>query len=1152
MDHSRVSSTSLAALLVAQTLVSFASNAAKMLVLALALVPGVLAPEAANEGLALLPIALAAPYVFLSPLFAWFADRFSTRTVLSVSILLLLALLGGLAFALHVQSVPLTIAAFLLLAVHSALVSPSKRAMLREVAPPEKYGPSVLLLEMLTLGAIVAGAYSGARALEAAGLTGDMALGWVSAERFACVLPLIAACASVAFLPTRPTAARAAGAPPQELITHPINHLFELLRTARLRTTALGLLFFHMLGGAAVLVLIDAGRDWAAQPPGTVSVTGLAAVLLLFAGAGALAGNFVAGVVSRGRSENGLVPFGAAGMAVAAWWASANSLDAPAFRPALMLLGFSAGIYLAPLHIYFQHRVGRARRTRMGGALNLFRGLGGIAAGGLYYLMAAGLHWSLSRQLAGLAVASAFVAVLAVWLSPEHLMLLIFRALGRVLYRLRIQGLVNLPPGGALIVSNHISYVDALILQVLFPRKLWVLAVHGRRRRGLPLWFYRITGVIPLSSEKATEGLRLAIHKMKEGELVCVFPEGQVSRTGALMEIRKGFEVLAKRAEVPVVPVFIDSLWGSIFTYANQKLICKLPERYPHSVLVQVGPPLPYQNVNAVLARQALLDLGERAYQQREELKRHLGYEILRSLARHPWNVSLVDCTVERKEVRAGTLLAAAATYAQLIRREVPERRVGIVLPPGAGGYIANLAVLLAGKSPANLNFTAGAGAIEASLRMGEIRTVISAEAMRAKLPQFPWPEKTRDMRVDLAACGKPAIFARLALIWLLPSRLLALLWGVPRVGDNAEVALLFTSGSSGEPKGVPLTHRNILGNCGQISATGILSKKETLLAFLPIFHSFGFTVTLWYALMRGVRTVTLPSPLDAKRIIEVVEQEKVTVFVSTPTFIRPVFKRAEPAQLRSLRFVVSGAEKLPVDLFEQFLQKFGIRILQGYGLTETTPVTNVNLPEPRNLPKGVKIQEGHRLGSVGRLFAGMTARIVHPETGETLPPDKTGILCLRGANVFGGYLKDPVRTAEALRDGWFVTGDLARFDDDGFLFIEGRLSRFSKVGGEMVPHLTIEQKIAEAFALEPGEAPKVVVLGVPDAAKGETLVLLTTEPIDAAQLREKLTAAGLPNLWIPKVVVRLERIPVLGSGKCDLRGCRELAAKPGADAAAG
>lgn len=1149
-ENTRTTPASLVALLVAQTLVSFAANAGKMLVLALVLVPGVLPDASVDIGLAALPVVLAAPYVFLSPLFAWFADRFSTRTVLGVSLVLLLVLLGGLAAALYGRNLLAVAGVFVLLAAHSALVSPAKRTMLREVTPPQKYGAAVLLLEMLTVAAIVAGAYVGARAVDAAGA--DVSAAWTAAARLAAWLPVVVAGALVAFIPSRRTAVRLAGAPPPELLTRPINHLFELLRVARLRTAALGILFFHLFGGALVLVLIDAARQWTLQHPGAVGVTGLAATLMLFAGAGALGGNFVAGLLSRARTEIGLVVLGAGGMALAAWWASANALEAPEFRPALVLLGFSAGLYLAPLHIYFLHRVSRARRTRMGGALNLFRGVGGIAAGGLYYLMVFRLHWPLSAQLELLASAAAVVAVIAVWLAPEHLMLLLFRAVARVVYRLRAQGLENLPAGGALLVSNHISYVDALLLQVAFPRKVWFLAVHGRQRRGLTLWFYRISGVIPLSSARATEGLRLAIRKMKEGELVCVFPEGQVSRTGALMEIRKGFETLAKRAEVPVVPVFIDSLWGSIFTYANQKLVFKLPEQFPLSVLVAVGPPLSHRSVNPVLARQALLDLGERAYQQRDELRRHLGYETLRSLARHPWKIVVVDRTAERREVSAGTLLAAAATYAQFLRRTVPERRVGIVLPPGAGGFIANLAVVLAGKIPVNLNFTAGPGAVESSLRLGEIRTVVSAEAMRAKLPQFPWPAGTRDLRADLAACGKPAVVARLALIWLLPSRLLATLWRVPRVGDRAEAALLFTSGSSGEPKGVPLTHRNILANCAQISATGVLPKHETLLAFLPIFHSFGFTVTLWYGLMRNLRIVTLPTPLDPKRNLEAIEEERVTVFVGTPTFIRPLLKRAEPGQLQSLRFIVSGAEKMPVDLYEQCLQRFGVPILQGYGLTETTPVTNVNLPEPRGLPPGVKPQVGHRLGSVGRLLPGLTARIVHPETGEILPPDRTGVLWLRGANVFGGYLKDPVRNAESLRDGWFVTGDLARFDDDGFLFIEGRLSRFSKVGGEMVPHLTIEQKIVEVFGLEAAEAPKAVVLGVPDAAKGETLVLLTTEPIEPAQLRERLTAAGLPNLWIPKVVHRLERIPVLGSGKCDLRGCRELAvAKPTPDRSA-
>ncbi len=1136
LDHKTSSTASLIGLLVSQTIASFSANAAKAVVLALAFVPGVLAPGAVDEWLALLPVVLAAPYLFFAPLFTWGAERYSGRVALGTALLVLPGLLLGLAHALQQRSVPGAIVVFALLAVHSVLVSPAKRKVLSEVAADRKFSAALLLMEMLGIAAVVAGVFLGAVAV-------GPTEGWASAERIVWWLLALAVLGWAVFLPVRSGGGRAADLPRPEVLARPINHLLELLRSPRMRTTALGILVSYAIGGAMALVLIDAGRHWAATASGGVGFAHLAATLMLFGGIGGVAGGLVAGQVSRGRTEIGLVPLGAAGIAVASWWAAANRLDAPAFRPALVMVGFSAGLYLAPLQLYFQHQVRRAQRLRMVGALSLFRGLGGLAAGAIYYLMAGVLQWPIADQLHALAVAAVVVAFGAVWSAPEHLMVLFFRVLGRVFYRLRIHGVENLPEGGALIVSNHISYVDALILQVVFPRKLWFLAVHGRKRRGLPGWFHRISGVIPLSEEHATGGLRLAIRKMKEGELVCVFPEGQVSRTGALMEIRKGFETLAKRAEVPVVPVFIDSLWGSIFTYANQKLILKLPERFPLSVLVQVGPPLPHGSVTAVLARQALLDLGEQAYQQRDELRRNLGYETLRSLARHPWKVVLVDRTAQRKEVSAGMLLAAAATYAGLLRREVPERRVGIVLPPGAGGYIANLAVVLAGKVPVNLNFTAGVAATESSLRLGEIRTVLSAAAVREKLPQFPWPERTRDMREDLAACGKAAVVARLVAVWLLPSRLLGLLWRVPRRGDRLEAALLFTSGSSGDPKGVPLTHRNILANCGQISATGILPKRETLLACLPIFHSFGFTVTLWYGLMRGLRLVTLPTPLDAKRNVEVIEQEKVTVFVGTPTFIRPILKRAEPAQLASIRFMVSGAEKLPVELHESCLQKFGFPILQGYGLTETTPVTNVNQPAPAGLPAGVHLQTGHRLGSVGRLLAGLTARIVHPESGETLPPDRTGVIWFKGPNVFGGYLKDPVRNSEALRDGWFVTGDLGRFDDDGFLFIEGRLSRFSKVGGEMVPHLTIEQKIVEAFGLEATEAPKVVVLGVPDAAKGETLVLLTTEPIEAAELRDRLTSLGLPNLWIPKVVRRLDRIPVLGTGKCDLRGCRDLAA---------
>ena len=492
--------------------------------------------------------------------------------------------------------------------------------------------------------------------------------------------------------------------------------------------------------------------------------------------------------------------------------------------------------------------------------------------------------------------------------------------------------------------------------------------------------------------------------------------------------------------------------------------------------------------------------------------------------------------------------IAAAAVLARRLRDTVPENRVGIVLPPGAGAVIANLAVVCAGKVPVNFNFTAGRISAESSIAVSGVVTLLTADAMRTRLTDFPWPDRTLDIRSEIQASGgRRAMLPWLAAAWLLPNQWVAGLMGLPHAGDRQEAALLFTSGSAGIPKGVVLTHRNLLANFAQISSMSILPDSATILGCLPIFHSIGFTVTLWYPLMRGCRLVTTPSPLDTRAMIDSIRDEAVTVVIGAPTFLRPLFKKARPADLRSVDLVVSGAEKLPEDLRRGFLEKFHIEILQGYGLTETSPVSNVNQPNPPVVTLTADEQIGKKAGTVGRLLPGMSARSIHPETGEELPSGETGILWLRGANVFSHYLGDAPGTAEALRGGWFVTGDLGRIDEDGFITVEGRLARFSKVGGEMVPHGTIEQKIAELFGVDPGEVQAVVVVGIPDEAKGERLVILTTLELSPEAVKDRLAAAGFPNLWIPRTVLRVDAIPVLGTGKLDIAGCRRLASEAAA-----
>lgn len=713
-----------------------------------------------------------------------------------------------------------------------------------------------------------------------------------------------------------------------------------------------------------------------------------------------------------------------------------------------------------------------------------------------------------------------------------------------VLYRVRSSGAERIPAtGGALLIANHLSYVDPIVLQLACPRRIRFVGFHGLRKH----WFFdlclRWSGALLISERRPSDGIKGAIRAVEAGELVCVFPEGHISRTGQLMEIKRGFELIARRARVPVIPAAIDGLWGSIFSFAGNTYLWKSPRLKPTPVFVAFGTPIPPEETSVAVARKAMLDLGAQAFEERPVLRRHLARECVRALAKIPGRVLVVDRTAERRPVKAAQLLAAAAVLSKRIRATIPERRVGIVLPPGAGGFIANLAVICAGKVPVNLNFTLGRASAEASLRLGEVRTVLSAEAMRAKVPAFPWPERTLDLREEIAAAGgKKAMLPWLLAAWLLPNQWFAGLLKLPEVGDRDEAGLLFTSGSSGEPKGVVLTHRNILANCAQISSLSILPKNASLMGCLPLFHSMGFTVTLWYPMLRGCHVVTVPSPLDTRKIIDAIRDEGVTVLLGAPTFVRPILKKAQPAELRSLDLVVTGAEKLPDDLYRAFLETFHIEILQGYGLTETTPATNINQPHPPVTTFTAEPQEGKRAGSTGRLFPGMTARIVDPDTGRELAVTETGMVLFRGANVFSGYLNDQEKTRAAFRDGWFVTGDLGRFDEDGFLFIEGRLSRFSKIGAEMVPHVTIEQKIAEVFALDQTEKPTVAVTGVSDPVKGEALVVLTTEPLANDELRMRLLDAGLPNLWVPKIVKRVEKIPMLGSGKLDLKGCRELA----------
>lgn len=537
-----------------------------------------------------------------------------------------------------------------------------------------------------------------------------------------------------------------------------------------------------------------------------------------------------------------------------------------------------------------------------------------------------------------------------------------------------------------------------------------------------------------------------------------------------------------------------------------------------------------------------IFEEGEREYRNSGAFDGHLAEACFRSLHRCGGKKILVDRTAARREMSAGRLLAVAVTLARTWAKNIPGRRVGIVFPPGMGAWITNLAVIFCGKVPVNLNFTAPTLSLQASIGQAELSTVISAKVVQEKFPDFPWLEDTRDLISELKGLSKFQLIAMMVAVRCLPCGFLMRLLGIPQIGGDEEAGLLFSSGSTGQPKGVVLTHRNLLGNLQQITDCRLIPASETLLACLPIFHSFGFTATMWYPLVTGLRVITVPSPLETRKIATVAREEEATVVLGTPTFLRGYLRRVKREEFQSVKYVVAGAEKTPGGLAESWEKRFDSLYLEGYGLTETSPAVSCNLPMKFLNERTDSWEPARREGAAGRLLPGIAARIVNPETGLEQPLTETGMLHLKGVNIFPGYLAAPEKTDEVFVDGWFVTGDLARIDEDGFLFIEGRLSRFSKIGGEMVPHGTVEEQIARFFGFAENDRPIVAVVGVVDEGKGETLALLSAADLTMDALRGKSRELGLPNLWMPKRIVRVEEIPCLASGKLDLRKIQELA----------
>ena len=873
--------------------------------------------------------------------------------------------------------------------------------------------------------------------------------------------------------------------------------------------------------------------------------TVIAQGIMAMAGVGIAIGALLTAKFSKDYIETGLIPVGILGIVTAILLITKTS-SLYLLGAEFLLFGIFGGFVLVILNSLIQFRAKEHELGRVMAASNWVQNIFMLT-----FLLLTVLAALYSVETKSIFTFLSVIAVLGLLYTlitlPQFLLRFIFKFIALFRYKLTTHGAKNFPKdGAALLLGNHVSWIDWMVLSIASPRRVSFVIERTIYEKWYLKPFFKFFGLIPISSRASKEAFKDIKAKLDEGKIVALFPEGSITRTGHLGVFAKGFELAMKGSDVPIIPFYIRGLWGSRFSYANDKQKNNVKKR-DRDVSVSFGSPLA-ASTNAEELKKVIFQLQIKSWSNYIDTLEPLPNAWLKMAKSQGGKLAIADST--GAELGAQKFAAVVKTFAsQIDKHSHNEQNIGIVMPASAGGSIINMATLMLGKTIVNLNYTANAESLKHAIRMANIKTIYTSQQFLVKLKAKGMDiEETlntvnivfvEDIKKDIK---KIDVLKNWALIKLLPNALLQRLW-IKKINIDATAAILFSSGSEGVPKGIELSHKNFMGNIKQFVYMLNFKEDDIIMATLPTFHVFGLTVTMLAPLVEGVPFIAQPDPTDAEGVGKLVAKYQATLLFGTSTFFRIYAKNRKliPLMFKSIRFVVGGAEKVSEDVRNGFKQKFGLDIHEAYGTTEATPGISANIPDQLNT-KYWNVQIGHKLGTVGMPLPGSACKIVDPDTYEEVAEGEAGMIIVGGTQVMKGYLNDPEKTKEVIieKDGvrWYVTGDKGQLDKDGFLTIVDRYSRFAKIAGEMVSLGAVEEAIR---AIIPEDV-DIVAANAPDAKKGEKVILLYNGEIKEDELKSLIKESTLNPLMQPAEYYFLEEMPKLGSGKTDLKMAKKLA----------